>query len=52
MNDENEQKENLADEFCSDARRESCTTPEVPIYRDDTLRIGDTDEQRGSGSIR
>ena len=45
---ENDQKENLAEEFCSDARHESCPRPEVYC---DTSRIGETDEQHGSGGI-
>ena len=36
--------------FSSDARRESCTTPEVPIYRYDTSRIGGEGEQHGRGA--
>ena len=44
----NEQKENLAEEVCSDARRESCLTPEAYC---DTSRIGDVDEQYGSVGI-
>ena len=43
---ENEQKENLAEEYGSDARRKSCTTPEAYC---DTSRIGDKDGNAAAG---
>lgn len=44
---ENEQKENLGEEFCSDARRDSCPIPEA---YSGTSRIEGDDEQHSSGT--